>query len=51
LVGFRNVAIPDYQSLNLVIVQAIIEKHLTDLLEFARLGWASPPGPIIPDTK
>lgn len=36
MVGFRNIAIHDYQSLNIAIVQAIIEKHLEDGLELAR---------------
>lgn len=37
MVGFRNVAIHDYQALNLTIVKAIIERHLDDLREFARI--------------
>lgn len=37
MVGFRNVAVHDYGSLNLDIVRAIIEKHLGDLRAFARL--------------
>lgn len=36
MVGFRNVAVHDYGSLNLDIVRAIIEKHLGDLRAFAR---------------
>lgn len=36
MVGFRNIAIHDYQALNLAIVQAIIEKHLVDFERFAR---------------
>ena len=35
MVGFRNIAIHDYQALNLDVVQAIIEKHLTDFERFA----------------
>ena len=35
MVGFRNIAVHDYQAVNLQIVQAIIEKHLTDLQDFA----------------
>ena len=35
MVGFRNIAVHDYQKLNLAIVQAIVEKHLKDLLSFA----------------
>lgn len=38
MVGFRNVAIHNYQALNLAIVQTIIENHLVDLLDFARIG-------------
>ena len=34
MIGFRNVAIHNYQSLNLKIIQAIIEKDLKDLLCF-----------------
>lgn len=35
MVGFRNIAVHDYQALNLVIVQAIIDRHLDDLRSFA----------------
>ena len=35
MVGFRNRAIHDYQTLNLEIVQRIIEEDLDDFLEFA----------------
>jgi len=38
MVGFRNVAVHDYQTLNLDIVRAIIHDHLADLTAFAR--WA-----------
>ncbi|GGB69628.1 type VII toxin-antitoxin system HepT family RNase toxin [Fictibacillus barbaricus] len=34
MVGFRNIAVHDYQEVNLVIVQKIIEKHLSDFLTF-----------------
>jgi uncharacterized protein YutE (UPF0331/DUF86 family) len=37
MVGFRNIAVHDYKALNLDIVQAIVEEHLTDFLEFRRL--------------
>ena len=30
MVGFRNIAVHDYQNLNLEIVVAIVEKHLND---------------------
>ncbi|NLT95574.1 MAG: DUF86 domain-containing protein [Clostridia bacterium] len=35
MVGFRNIAVHDYQALNLAIVQKIIEEHLEDLKAFA----------------
>jgi len=34
MIGFRNIAIHNYQRLNLKIIQAIIEKDLKDLLYF-----------------
>lgn len=34
MVGFRNVAVHDYQKLNLKILRAVIEEHLQDLTEF-----------------
>jgi len=37
MVGFRNIAVHDYKSINLDILQAIIEKHLDELVEFGRL--------------
>lgn len=37
MVGFRNIAIHDYQALNLTIVRAIVEHHLEDLKEFAKV--------------
>ena len=36
MLGFRNVAIHEYQELNLKVVQDIIEQHLQDIQEFAR---------------
>lgn len=36
MVGFRNIAVHDYQNLNLTVVEKIIEKHLQDLKAFAR---------------
>lgn len=36
MVGFRNIAVHDYQVLQLPITVAIIEKHLDDFLVFAR---------------
>lgn len=38
MVGFRNVAVHDYQRLNLDIVRAILQRDLDDLLAFARVG-------------
>ena len=38
MVGFRNVAVHAYRLLDLAIVQAIVESHLGELLEFARLA-------------
>ena len=34
MIGFRNIAIHNYQELNLKIIKAIIEKDLKDLLYF-----------------
>jgi uncharacterized protein YutE (UPF0331/DUF86 family) len=44
MVGFRNIAVHDYQAVNLVILQAIIDKHLDDLELFvdAVLSFAQP---------
>jgi uncharacterized protein YutE (UPF0331/DUF86 family) len=38
LVGFRNVAVHDYQPLDLRVVEGIVAHHLDDLLAFARLA-------------
>lgn len=35
MVGFRNIAVHDYQSINLAIVEKIIEEHLKDFEVFA----------------
>jgi len=37
MVGFRNIAVHDYQALNLTIIKKIIENHLKDIEEFANL--------------
>ena len=37
MVGFRNIAVHNYQAVNLGIVQGIIEKNLADLLKFGQL--------------
>ncbi|MGL5415190.1 MAG: type VII toxin-antitoxin system HepT family RNase toxin [Clostridium sp.] len=34
MVGFRNIAVHDYQNVNMKVVQAIIENHLTDFEEY-----------------
>lgn len=36
MVGFRNIAVHDYQSLHLPITIAIIEKHLDDFLRYCQ---------------
>lgn len=36
MLGFRNIAVHEYQELDLSIIQSIIENHLQDLLDFAR---------------
>lgn len=36
MVGFRNIAVHDYQSIELNILQSIIEKHLTDFTKFTK---------------
>lgn len=43
MVGFRNVAVHDYQSLNLNILQSIIENHLDELVEFGSVILKSEP--------
>ena len=37
MVGFRNVAVHDYQKLNLAIVRAILGKRLDDFRQFAKV--------------
>ena len=37
MVGFRNIAVHDYQKLNLKIVQSIIENNLHDVKSFAEI--------------
>lgn len=36
MVGFRNIAVRDYQSLQLPITVAIIEKHLDEFLQYSK---------------
>ncbi len=37
MVGFRNIAVHDYQAIQLPITVAIIEKHLDDFLQYSRV--------------
>ena len=37
MVGFRNIAVHDYKEINEEILKDVIENHLTDLLDFARV--------------
>ncbi|MBI3541108.1 MAG: DUF86 domain-containing protein [Deltaproteobacteria bacterium] len=37
MVGFRNIAVHDYQSLNLDILQSILEKHLNDFRQWVKV--------------
>lgn len=41
MVGFRNIAVHDYQNLNLEIVVAIVEKHLSDFEGFVKEVFAN----------
>ncbi len=36
MIGFRNIAVHDYREVDDKILQNVIEKHLGDLIEFAR---------------
>ncbi|CAM4338446.1 DUF86 domain-containing protein [Paenibacillus alkaliterrae] len=36
MVGFRNIAVHDYQAIQIEIVKAIIDKHLSDFILFAK---------------
>ena len=37
MIGFRNIAVHEYQSLDINIVVSVIEKHLFDFEEFGRV--------------
>ena len=37
MVGFRNIAVHDYQDLNLDIIESIIKNNLGDFLEFSKV--------------
>ena len=45
MVGFRNLAVHQYQKLDIAIVRAVIEKSLDDLLEFSALALRLPDTP------
>jgi uncharacterized protein YutE (UPF0331/DUF86 family) len=47
MVGFRNVAIHDYQRLSLDVVRHIVVDHLGDFLEFTRVLLGEADGPPI----
>ncbi|MED1469200.1 type VII toxin-antitoxin system HepT family RNase toxin [Bacillus salipaludis] len=36
MVGFRNIAVHDYQTINLSILEQIVEKHLDDFTDFTK---------------
>lgn len=44
MVGFRNITVHDYQTINLIVVQQIIEKHLDDLRAFTKIILQQTPG-------
>jgi uncharacterized protein YutE (UPF0331/DUF86 family) len=37
MVGFRNVAVHEYQTLNLEVLESIIKNHLQDFQEFSSI--------------
>jgi uncharacterized protein YutE (UPF0331/DUF86 family) len=39
MVGFRNVAVHDYQALSLPILKTILEERLSDFVEFTTALW------------
>ncbi len=36
MVGFRNIAVHDYQEINLVILEKILDEHLVDYYQFTK---------------
>lgn len=36
MVGFRNIAVHDYQEINLEILQKILDKHLVDFMQYTK---------------
>ncbi len=37
MVGFRNIAVHNYQAINLKVIEMIINEHLKDMIEFKAL--------------
>jgi len=37
MIGFRNIAVHQYQDLDIRIVESVIQKNLDDLLHFAQV--------------
>ncbi|BEP27806.1 type VII toxin-antitoxin system HepT family RNase toxin [Helicovermis profundi] len=37
MVGFRNIAVHDYQEINIEIIEKIIDKHIYDIKEFSKV--------------
>lgn len=37
MVGFRNIAVHDYEALDLNILQAILDKHMNDFKDFSKI--------------
>ena len=37
MVGFRNIAVHDYQALQVEILEAILEKHIDDFKQFTKV--------------
>ena len=46
MVGFRNVAVHNYQSLNLDIVQRLVTERLGDFLDLTRTALRLPSSPV-----
>ena len=41
MIGFRNIAVHDYQKLNLDIVESILQKHINDFRSFTAVALRS----------
>lgn len=37
MVGFRNVAVQDYQALDMDVLEAILEKHIDDFKDYTKV--------------